>query len=491
MKRKLKIAVASILSLALILSVTACDSEGEVQQEPERSTNAEYADLVEYLQNSGLDERVDKTLNIEKKIRWLAWWPMDETQAAAELFKQVYGVPEYGDSSYGDDANNIFDNLYVAYADRYDQLGKMVASGDSPDIFPFEINNFPYTAYKGLFQPIDEYIDLDDPLWDERAKEAMKQFRWGGKDYCAIVTLNLDQVMWYRRSAVSEAGLTEPLELYRAGNWTWDTFLDMCDKWQKTGEGKYATDGWQVPDRLVITTGVPIIGIVDGKLQDNLYNADIERAMTNLIDVLYRENYRYPRHELNGWSINVAAWFTGDILFYGDLTTVWTDTFQSYMKRYKIDPTDIFFVPFPRDPNADAYYQNFKNDAYMLVSGSQNTAGFSAWNQCVVATAYDEQTSAISREQAKANYSYTDELLDWQEELQFGDALTPVFDFKNGIGQDLVDGNTVYNPVDVLTQIPYLNCIGEDGNPVTFTTLRATNEGRVRTRIDDLNASLG
>ena len=492
MKRKLKIAVASILSLALILSVTACNSEGSGgTQDPERTTNAEYADLVDYLKDSGLDEQLDKDLKVEKKIRWLAWWPMDETQAAAELFKMVYGIPEAGDTSYGADADCIFDNMNVAYADRYEQLGKMVASGDSPDIFPFEINNFPYTAYKGLFQPIDDYINLDDPLWDERAKEAMKQFRWGGKDYCALVTLGLDQLMWYRRSVVAEAGMTEPLELYRAGNWTWDTFLEMCDTWQKTGEGKYAIDGWQVPDRLVITTGVPIIGIVDGKLQDNFYNADIERAMNNLIDVLYKENYRYPRHELNGWSINVAAWFTGDILFFGDLSTTYKDTFQAYIKRYKIDPSDIFCVPFPRDPNADKYYQTFKNDSYMLVGGSKNTDGFTAWTQCVIATVHDEQTAAISREQMKFNYQYTDELLDWFEELQFGDALTPVFEFKNGIGQDLVDGNTVYNPVDILTQIPYLNCIDEDGNPVTFTTLRAANEGRVRTRIDDLNASLG
>ena len=492
MKRKLKIAVASMLSLAMILSVTACGNSegGGTQQEPERSTNAAFDDLVDYINNSNLDESLNKDLKVEKKIRWLSWWVIDETQAAAELFKKVYGVPEYGDTSYGDDANNIFDNIYVAYADRYDQLGKLVASGDSPDIFQFEITNFPYTAYKGLFQPIDDYINLDDPLWDSRAKEAMKQFMWGGKNYCALTTVNLDDVMWYRRSVVAEAGMKEPLELYRDGNWTWDTFLDMCDQWQKSGEGKYATDGWRVPEKIVLTTGVPIIGIVDGKLQDNLYDADIERCMSNVIDVLYKQNYRYPRHELNGWSINVAAWFTGETLFYVDLTTVYTDTFQSYMKRYKLDPTDIFCVPLPRDPNADAYYQSFKNDSYMLVGGSKNTDGFTAWTQCVIATTRDEQTAAISREQSKANYNYTDELLDWLDELQYGDALTPIFDFKAGIGQDLVDGNTVYNPVTILTEIPYLNCIDEDGNPVTFTTLRAAHEGRIRTRIDDLNATV-
>ena len=482
MKRKLKIITSSVLSLAMILSVTACSNEGAAS-DPEVTTNAQFDELVDYLAGSGLDQKVDKSIEVDKKIKWMAWWPMDETTAAVELFKLVYGVPE------SDKNGNVFQYITVAYGDRYDQLGKLIAAGDSPDLFPFEINNFPYSAYKGLFQPIDDYVDLYAPEW-ERTRYIMDQFMWGGKNYCAIPQIELDQVMWYRRSVVAEAGLKEPYELYKNDEWTWDTFLDMCDQWQNSGEGRYATDGWQTPDGLVITTGVPIISIEDGKLKDNLYNADLERAMTSLIDVLYKENYRYPRHELNGWSTSMNEWVKGNTLFMTIEYTAYKDSFQGYIKRYKWDNTEIFCVPYPRDPQADKYYQKFKNFCYMLVSGSQNTAGFSAWTQCLIATVDDAETARLSREQLKINYDYSDELLDFFEEMQHGDRLTAVFDFKDGIGSDIVDSNTVYNPVSILTQIPYLNCLDSDSNPVTFTTLRSSNEGIIRTRIDDLNASL-
>ncbi|MCM1054185.1 MAG: ABC transporter substrate-binding protein [Bacteroides sp.] len=492
MRKNVKIALSAVLSAAMLLSVSACSSNesGGVENDVTVTTNAQYTPLLEHVKT--LTDKVDGSIKVEKKIRWLSHWPIDETQAACELFKEVYGIPELGDESYGNDANNIFDYLKVDYAARYDQLGKLVVSGQSPDIFQFEIINYPYTAWKNLFQPIDPYIDLSDPAWDA-TRDVMKMFEWGGENYCAITVVNPDQVMWYKRSVINENGLTDPYELYRAGNWTWDTFLEMCDKFSDPDNNKFCVDGWQVPDRIVSTTGVPFISIEDGKLKSNLFNADIERAMNTIIDTLYKQNYRYPRHELNGWGINLAAWVTGDTLFMCDLTTALSgDSFQAYIKRYKWEENEVFFVPFPKDPQSDKYYQTAKIDSYMLCDGSQNTAGFNAWTQCILATQYDEETARISREQQQTNYvGFSDEICDFLDEIQYGGVFSPVFDFKGGIGQDIVDSNTVYNPVDCLTQIPYLNCLDVDNNPATFATLRAANEGRIMDRVNEINASIG
>ena len=32
-------------------------------------------------------------LKVDKRIKWMAWWDIDETTAAAELFKKAYGIP--------------------------------------------------------------------------------------------------------------------------------------------------------------------------------------------------------------------------------------------------------------------------------------------------------------------------------------------------------------------------------------------------------------
>ncbi len=490
-KRALRTAISSALCLSMILSVTACTESGvgSADNDPEVTTNEQYEPLLSHVKT--LTDKVDGSIKVEKKIRWLSHWAIDETQASTELFKTVYGIPEEGDESYGKDANNIFDYINVDYQARYDQLGKMVVSGQSPDIFQFEIINYPYTAWKNLFQPIDQYIDFSDPAWDP-TRDVMKMFEWGGENYCAITVVGLDQLLWYRKSVIGENGLNDPYELYRAGNWNWTTFLEMCDKFSDPDNNKFCIDGWQVPDRMVSTTGVPFIGIVDGKLQSNLYNADIERAMNTVIDTLYKENYRYPRHELNSWSQNVMNWVTGDTLFYATLSNAIKDEFQPYFKRYKWEEDEVFCVPFPKDPQTEKYYHTAKIDSFMLCDGAPNTAGFTAWTQCVLATQYDEETAKIGRDKLKKDYlGYSDAVLDMLDELQFGGVLTPVFDFKAGIGQDIVDGSTVQNPVDCLTQIPYLNCLDADGNPATFTTLRAANEGIIDSRLKEINASIG
>ncbi len=483
MNRKFKIAIASVLSLATILSITACDQESG----PAITTNADFLPLEEYIDTivgdyqSKLAGGPNADIKVEKKIKYLGWWAIDETQASAVLFKKVYGIPD------ANNGNNIFDFTNVAYADRYTQLAKMVLNGDSPDIFQFEIINFPYTAVKKLFQPIDDCIDFSNSLWDKN-REVMEQFKWNGQTYCAITTINLDQVLWYRRSEMETNGLTDPYELFKEGKWDWNAFLDMCAQFSDPEKGKYCIDGWQVPDRFVSTTGVPMIGIVDGKLQQNFYNADVERCMTTVIDTMYKQNYRYPRHELNGWSTNKNAWVKGDTLFWADLSNAIKDTFQGEIDRYEWEAGDVFCVPFPKDPNSDKYYQAMKNDSWMLCGGSENKEGFAAWNLCCMATAFDKEAERISKDQIMTNYvGYNDEILEHLRHLQFDGVFTPVFDFKGGIGQDIVDSNTVDNPIDCLTQKPYLNCLDSEGNPATFSSLRAANEGQVNARIEALN----
>lgn len=483
--KKLKYLVSGILLASMVLSIAGCGENAT--EEPERTTNAEYQALIDAV--GGLQDKVDSSIQVTKKISWLAWWAIDETQGAAELFKLVYGVPEAGDTSYGDDADHIFQYNYCTYEDRYDKLATMISGGDSPDIFQFEILNYPYAVYKGMFQSIDGVVDTNTEAWSSMRDE-MDQFMWGGKNYCALTSVNLDQVLWYRRSVCEEAGLQDPYELYKAGNWNWDTFLDMCDKFQQSGEGKYATDGFQVPDKLVITTGVPFVSLKDGKLTSNLHDANIERAMNSLIDVMYKEDYRYPRDVLNGWACSYKAWMTGDTLFFGDGTWRWDETFSNYTEKLKWDENDVWFVPYPKDPNTDVYYQSMKNDSYMLCGGSDNLEGFKAWTECLLATANDEKTINTTREKRKIDYGWTDEMLDFEYELTHG-ALTAVFDFKAGIGQDVVDSSTVYNPMDCLTQIPYLNCLDSEGNACTFVSLRAANEGQLQARIDELNATIG
>lgn len=492
MNRKIKIALSTVLTAATVLSVTACDessSGGDV------TTNADFVPLIDYIASvkddyvKSLEGTKNADMKVEKKVKWLSWWDIDETQAAAELFKQVYGIPEEGSDAYGATwANSIFVTNKVSYADRYTKLTSLVVGGESPDMFQFEINNYPYSAVMGLFQPIDDYIDFDNKLWDN-SRDAIKQFEWQGKNYCAITTINLDSILWYKRSVCSAAGIKDPYESFNEGTWDWNTFMKVCEDFCSSAEGKYAIDGYHVADKIMATTGVPMIGIVDGQLVNNFFNADIERCMTNVIEVLAKQNYRKPRNNDVGWNTDINAWASGNILFFEGLENDIKDTFQAYIKRYKWEDNDLWFVPFPKDPNSgDTYYQSMKNDSYMLCGGAPNPTGVAAWNCCQMSTAYDKNGEMVSREQLKTNYEgYTDEWFEWLNHVKFDKVLTPVFDFKGGIGQDLVDSNAAENVVDGILNIPYLEMVNEEGIVKTFAQVRQENEGAINDRLNALN----
>ena len=159
MKRSQKL-LACALALTTVISAAACGNgsggradttTGANANTPAGTTEAAVTttaatttaatnDTDAAVQDLASNTEVDKDLNPTKKIKWLCWWPIDETSAESELFKANYGVPEEGSTAYGEEfADKIFVFNQVSYGDRYDALGKLVASGDSPDMFPFEI----------------------------------------------------------------------------------------------------------------------------------------------------------------------------------------------------------------------------------------------------------------------------------------------------------------------------------------------------------------
>lgn len=486
--------ISAALAGAALLTATGCNGGGERAGNDNTTTQAVTTTTIatttletdKAVQDAAgnaaenLDTAIEK---VDKKIKWLSWYDIDETQAAVEIFKAKYGVPEEGSTAYGADfANDVFAWENVAYGDRYDKLGKLVAAGDSPDMFPFEIDYFPLSAYMNMFQTIDGVVDTTTEDWSQY-RDIMDKFTWGGKNWCAITEIKMDYVLWYRTSIIEELGLEDPYELYQNGEWTWDKFMEMADKFQNSGEDRFAIDGWRAADHIEATTGVPIVSIENGKLKGNLYDPAVERAAA-FIEKIAAEDYRYPWH-LRGFSTNLRGWYNGEILFFSDGTALYeTESTASIKKRYGWDNDELFFVPFPRDPAADQYYHAMKQTAYMLVSGAPNVDGFAAWTDCVLAASKDENVKQAQREKSKNDFGWTDKQLDFLAELE--SSLVPVWEFKCGVdvllGNDnvVVDGS-VGSPTRTLLWIPY-SFAGE-----TYTQTRAEWESIINGAIDEAN----
>lgn len=458
---------------------SAASTTGETQKQMSENEGVQSA-----VNNVSAGENY-KDIKVDTKIKWMAWWDIQEASPAVEVFKKLYGTPENKPKGYESVADeNVFVNIKVSsYADRYTSLSKLVQSDDSPDCFPFEICNYPYSVYQNLFQPLDGIIDFTTDDWADY-KEAIDKFNWGGKNYCPIMSLVPTSFLWYRKSTVEEAGLDDPWELYESGKWTWETFLTMARKFSDPENGKYVLDGYYPENNFVCTTGTPLIALEGGKLVSHLNDANIEKCLDMLRSFdNTQEQLRYPRDIDNNWSPSYPEWVNGNTLFFEDGTWRYEETWRLYKKKQKWDDDEINFVPFPQMDGSDKYYQSMKQDSIMLVAGSKNIDGYKAWIYANLVASNDPEIQKAGREQSKAEYDWTDTLLDRLDTMKDPTAFTGVFDFKNGIGQDIASTDNQDNPVEQLTKGPYMT--GE-----SYTSFREQYQGQIDARLAELNKTV-
>lgn len=458
---------------------SAASTTGETQKQMSENEGVQSA-----VNNVSAGENY-KDIKVDTKIKWMAWWDIQEASPAVEVFKKLYGTPENKPKGYESVADeNVFVNIKVSsFADRYTSLSKLVQSDDSPDCFPFEICNYPYSIYQNLFQPLDGIIDFTTDDWADY-KEAIDKFNWGGKNYCPIMSLVPTSFLWYRKSTVEEAGLDDPWELYESGKWTWETFLTMARKFSDPDNGKYVLDGYYPENNFVCTTGTPLIALEGGKLVSHLNDANIEKCLDMLRSFdNTQEQLRYPRDIDNNWSPSYPEWVNGNTLFFEDGTWRYEETWRLYKKKQKWDDDEINFVPFPQMDGSDKYYQSMKQDSIMLVAGSKNIDGYKAWIYANLVASNDPEIQKAGREQSKAEYDWTDTLLDRLDTMKDPTAFTGVFDFKNGIGQDIASTDNQDNPVELLTKGPYMT--GE-----SYTSFREQYQGQIDARLAELNKTV-
>lgn len=486
--KKLKSIFAALMATTMVLTLAGCDEETPDNTDGSSVTSVDRKDMEDEDVTAAAKALADKVsypdLKVTKRIKWMAWWDMDETAGEAELFKEVYGIPETGDDPSAE--GRIFEFSLVDYGGRYDSLSTAIASDDSPDIFPFEITDFPYGVLMNRYQAVDDIVNFSEEKW-AKTKDLNDQFMLNGKHYTAFWGISLADLMWYKRSNIESIGKDDPQELFKQGKWDWDAFLDIARAWQQSGSSdnpRYATDGYQVEGSLVVSTGKPIIGTDGTKLISNLRSAEVERAITGIVATLQKEELRYPRHELNNWNTNTRAWANDQVLFFCEGTWRYEEELQKFGVASGWPANDIMFVPYPKDPNADKYYVQIKVDVPMWVKGSQNPEGVQAWYDCCVTTAQDKTLHEASNAKMIKNpkQNYTQEILDFLDEL-YGyngeSPVVPIVEFRTGLGPNVNDGN-MESPVNAIVSQVYI--LGD-----SFVQLRDEHESAILSAMEDIN----
>ena len=100
---------------------------------------------------------------------------------------------------------------------------------------------------------------------------------------------------------------------------------------------------------------------------------------------------------------------------------------------------DAFFVPMPKDPEADEYYIPTGFESYMFVSGGSNPEGVAKYLDCKRFARLDEDTKAMADKQFMEDYGWTQEMIDMKDSMQELAEDNPVIDISRGVSKDCGD----------------------------------------------------
>ncbi|MCR4889733.1 MAG: ABC transporter substrate-binding protein [Ruminococcus sp.] len=427
--KKTKAFISAFLMIAASISMTSCGSKSESSSEEDfGNVDVEQGVRDEVNQAASNTDLLDDTELENKTIKWMASWDINPDSTGKNkptelvVFEEKYG----GKIEYH----------HVDWAERYEKLSEAINGGEGIDFFwGGDMDAFPKGAIRNIFAPVDDYIDFDKPLWED-VKDVNDEFMWNGKHYLAFVQATGDKVgCIYNRKTIQEAGLDDPADLYAEGKWDWNAFEDMLQKFVDTDKQQYGIDGWWFESALINTTGVPPVSIKDGKLVSNISDPAMERVQNFLYDLNQTGCIAIGVGDY-GWKEHPEYIGEGKLLFYP------VGLYELYKEPEQWKATygeDAFFVPMPKDPNADEYYIPVGMESYTFVKDGSNPEGVAKFLECKRFAIMDEETKSIADKQFREDYGWNDEMVEMQREMQDLANENPFFDLSAGVSSDCAE----------------------------------------------------
>lgn len=463
--KSIKKAMALAVSVVSVIGVCSCGSSGDESSKVESVKKVEVEDTKE-IENIPDDA--------QKTIRWMGTYNLNPNEKKGEdktvemtLFNNKGGKVEW---------------TQVTDSEKFDQLASAIMSQkDVPDIFKYEWMAFPAQVLKDMYQPVDDIVNFDDPLWSD-VKASADQFVLNGKHYVAPINFTVGTMMMYDKSLIDANGLSDPYEEYLDGNWNWDTWVEImtefCENAPADSE-RYGINGW-FQTQVIQQTGKTMVNYEDGKFVSNLNDPDIERAENMLYDI-GKKGYVN-----NDWLGNAKmALKDGNVLFYCMGTWAMTgNNGPSEGDEWRV-------VPVPSDPNSDEKYMTADMLAYMWVRGSTAKEAVKTWYECCRMANTDEEYKANGKEKfLNANPNWTEDMYQ-----VFLDASSNenkmVFDYGYGISSTMSSDNASEDGNCVTRKLyEFTNKEDDSGKQYSWTELRQTYSSTVDSELKAINEAV-
>ena len=286
------------------------------------------------------------------------------------------------------------------------KLQNLIGAGTVPDLVVSESTTDPCfvtLANAGLVQPIDAYIDYNEPELKD-LQSVYEAGLWNGQHYLAPYDNKPVYYMIYNPRIFEEYGYETPWELWERGEWTWDAFRELAAELNITDEnGDYICYGTGAPGygSLTGSTGVDYVALKDGFFENNLTHPDVVRAENYLNDMLFKDDIIKIKAQ-GGWR---NYWNRGMVAM--QIIDSWMMKGSAEVSQ-AIHEGALGIVPLPQDPQKVQPGVNVtyaQSGGFCLVQGAQNPEAAAAFIR----------TIAYSHRYPEAGETYEDMLAEWHE----------------------------------------------------------------------------
>ncbi|MCD8328986.1 MAG: ABC transporter substrate-binding protein [Ruminococcus sp.] len=463
--KNLKKLLAAMLAVSMTFALAACSDD-------DSEDASSHEDTVQVVSTDDIEPIADGE---ETTLLWMANYDLnptsdDEKTVGLTLFEEKGGSIEWS---------------RVTSSNQFTKLAAAVTSGkDVPDLFAS--GSFPYQVLQGFYQPVDDVVDFDDPLWVD-VKSTADQYVLNGKHYVAPIEFSPAVYIFYDKNTIVEEGLDDPQDLYYAGEWDYDAMDDLMSEYVNNAEGdevRYGINGYYAPSYIQQTGETLVMVDDDGTYYSNLDSAAIAKAEERLY------NWQKNGYVEASWIGSAADAFNAGCLFYAMGSWAATgDAGPSSGESWGI-------VPVPSDPDYDGDLPlvSATMTAYWWVKGSTKTDAVRCFYECYRIAQTDETYKQNVKDKwLEDNPNWTEDDYDLMMELSDPDQNLMIFDPAYGVSALMGDDNSGFHSGESLANYLYKATSAPDqttGNILTWTQTKETYSATVESEVETLNESI-
>ncbi len=360
MKINFKKIVSLLMVIAMVFCLAACGEGGTTSSYYEEVPGENGGSNNDGAGNATQDIVTEVPTNLKgKTVKVLFWRPLtnDEKAVVASFEKQTGMKVQIKNAA---NAGGVYAELISA----------SLAAKEGYDIAMFNNIHFPGRP-TSIMQPLNDIkgFDFNDPAWDKALMDTQKI---NGKYYGVNIVgghTNEFVAMYFNETMFKNRGVKTPRQLYEAGNWNWDTFLDAAKAMTYKENGVqhygYINRGTGYMTYWLQAAGTDFVTYDGTQFKSNLSDA-------NLLNLVKYYNEFRTKHKVMGDDVyGVPHFRSGEAAMFSVITYA---MFKDSDTKFNQMTDKIDAVPFPM-PKGQKQVALVDSALFGILKGAKNPEG--------------------------------------------------------------------------------------------------------------------